>query len=287
MRRLVVFPLQVSEQNQVVADEAWWEAREELTNSRRFLVASKQFLLRADAFQPRGKLEPADAIILGRLLDAHALVTLQLEERTLTMNVYDGGNGLLLWQKSVKLHPSLTVRDQLLELTENLVRGFVASIPYQGFTIVDSLIGKAIYEEGDIKLVQVDLGVETGAQIGDVVQWTRLESTNAAPTFQGGAKMTAFAEGKIVRIEQGIATVELLRATSVSDIKEYSLVRVPREAERMRAEAATHDTPRTTLPVDLVSPEADPMKELKKERRPLVMALSVIASLAAFLLLAL
>ncbi len=286
VRRLAVFPLKVPKDVQAAGEESWWQARDELSRSRRFLVASQQFLVKSDAFQPRGDLEAADAVILGKLLDAHALITLQLEERRLVMTVYDGAVGMVLWKKGVSLHPSLTVRDQLPQMSRRIIDDFAANIPYQGFTAVDSLIGQPVYEEGDVKLAQVDLGIQTGAQIGDLVQWVRLTSTNAAPMFQGGSKLTVFAEGKIVKIEQGLATVEILRATGTKDIKAYSLVRVPREAERLAKEYTISDMPRTTLTAELVAPEASPMEELARERKPLVTTMSFIASVVGYLLLA-
>jgi len=286
IRRVVVFPLKAESAHAASADEAWWQMREELTRSRRFLVASKQFLVRSDTFQPRGDLEPADVLILGKLLDAHAIITAQLVERRVVVQVYDGGSGQVLWRKSTSLHPSLTVKDQLTTLARRLVADFVASIPYQGFTIVDSMTGQAVFEEGDVKLAQADLGVTTAAQIGDMVQWIRLVSQNSAPVFQGGGALTVLAEGKIIRIDQGIATVEILRAVKLGDIREYTLVRVPREAERLRMEYTVQETTRTTLTAELVAPEANPMEEVAKERRPLVTTLSFVSSLAAFLLLA-
>lgn len=286
IRRLVVFPLKADAGFEAATDEAWWQAREEFTKSRRFLVASKQFLVKSDVFQPRGDLEPSDAIILGRLLDAHALVTLQLANRKLQLTVYDGGNGIVLFRKSATLHPSLTVNDQIASLSRRVVNDFIATVPYQGFTILDSLIGQAVFQDADVKLANVDLGLSSRAQIGDIAQWVRLTSTNAAPLFQGGAKMTVFAEGKIVKIEEGRATVEILRATSLKEIKEFALVRVPRESERLLNEFAFNETPRTTLTAELVAPEASPMQQVEKERKPLLTTLSWVGSIAAFLLLA-
>lgn len=286
IRRVVVFPMQAARADQAPADEAWWQMREELTQSRRFLVASKQFLVRSDTFQARGELEPADAIILGKLLDAHALVTSQLKERVLSVEIYDGSTGLPLWKKSVTLHPSLTVQEQLPKVARALIADFVGSIPYQGYTIVDSMIGKAVFEEGDVKLAQVDLGVGTGAQIGDLVQWIKLVVTKTEPVFQAGAQMSVIAEGKVVRLDQGVATVEITRATRLSEIKEYSLVRVPREAERMQAEFTVREARPTTLTPEIVTPEANPMEQIARERKPLVTTLSFVSSIAAFLLLA-
>jgi hypothetical protein len=287
IRRVVVFPVKAPPEYAALAEEAWWQAREQLAQGRRLLVASKQFLIKKDVFQSRGELEPADVVILGKLLDAHALVTIRLTgERKLILSVFDGANGLVLWTKTVALHPSVTVLDQLLSLTRKIVDDFLATVPYQGFTIVDPLNDRAVYQEGESKLAQIDLGAATGAQIGDAVHWIHLSPTNAAPLFQGGAKMTVFAEGRILRIEQGIATVEVLRASSLESLLEYSLVRIPREAERLANQFAMSDQQRGTLPVELVAPEKNPMEEVAREKKPLVASMSFISSLVAFLLLA-
>ncbi len=286
IRRLAVFPIAVPKELTAAADEGWWQAREEFAQTRRFLVGSKQFLIKTDVYQARRDLEPADAIILGKLLDAHALVTFQMIERRLMMTVYDGGNGMALWRKGFTLHPSLPMAEQLPQVAKRMVNDFVASIPYQGFTTIDSIIGQAVYEEGDVKLAQVDLGLSTSAQVGDTIQWIRIAGTTVDPLFQGGSKVTVFAEGKAVKIEQGIATVEILRASTLKELKEYSLVRVPREADRLAKAYAMRENPRTTLTAELVAPEAAPMQQLIKEKRPLATTLSIIASIASFLLLA-
>lgn len=266
-------------------DETWWQIREELTLSRRFLVASRQFLEKSDVFQPRGELQPADVILLGKLLDAHALVTSQLVGRILKMQVFDGGNGQLLWRKQLTLHPSLTIADQLPGIARRLVRDFVASIPYQGFQTVDPLIGKPIVEEGDVMLSQVDVGATSQVQTGDPVQWIRLVSTNAAPVFQGGARIVVVAEGRVVSVEHGIATVELLRMAHREDIKEFALVQLPREAERLQADIVSTEIPHN-VSIEIVKPALTPMEQFKREKRPLVTTMSWLSSVAVFLLLA-
>jgi hypothetical protein len=288
IRRMVVFPVKAPAELSAAAEEAWWQARDELTKNKRFLVASKQFLLKSDTFQPRGDLEPADVLILGKLLDAHALITMQMTaaDRRIIMTVYDTANGLVLWRKSVLLHPSIPINDQIATISRKLIDDFTANIPYQGYTTIDALQGAPVYEDGDVKLAQIDLGFSTGAQIGDVVQWLKIIATTTAPIFQGGAKMSIFAEGKIVRIDQGVATVEITRATSLNDIKEYALVRLPRESERMKTAYTISESPRNTLTAELVAPEAQPMQQIAKERRPLIATLSFIGSIAAYLLLA-
>ena len=232
LRRVVVFPIKVegeqppqlravqSKDIETAADDAWWQVREELTASRRFLVASKQFLVKSDVFAPRGELQPADTVILGKLLDAHALITGQLKGRILSMQAYDGSNGVVLWRKESTMHPSLKVSDQFAATARKLINDFIASIPYQGFQQVDPLIGKPLYEEGDVTVAQVDVGVSSKVAAGDPVQWIKVTAFNASPLFQGGAKITVFAEGRVLKLDQGIATVEVLRATKINEIKE-------------------------------------------------------------------
>jgi hypothetical protein len=298
MRRIVVFPFKGldvemagprdarSQASEKSLEEGWWQVREELTASRRLLVASKQFLVKSDVYQARAELEPADAILLGRLLDAHALVTGYLKDRVLYLQVYDGSNGMVLWRKHLHMHAALTVSDQLPSTARRLIRDFIASIPYQGFQVVDPLIGKAVYEEGDVKLAQVDVGASPQVQTGDPVQWVRITMNNIAPLFQGGSKTTVFAEGRIVRVEQGVATVEITRATRLEDIKEFSLVRLPREFERLQVEYLLKEKVRSNLGVELLAPEESPMAKVTKEQKPLVTTLSWVSSLVALLLLA-
>ncbi len=201
------------------------------------------------------------------------------------MRAYDGSNGYTLWSKTLSLHPSLTISDQIAGVARRLARDFTASILYQAFTVMDPLIGKAVFEEGDVQLAQIDIG---GASVktGDPVQWIRLTTTNAAPLFQGGGRMVVFAEGRIVKSEQSVATVEIVRATSLDEIKEFTLVRLPLEAERLRRNNSISDEVRGTFSVELVQPELTPAEVFKRENKPLVATMSWISSFAALLLLA-
>jgi hypothetical protein len=287
IRRLAVFPIKTDSDKTKAIDEAWWQTREELANTRRFLVASKQFMVKNEAFQPRSTLEPADTIVLGRLLDAHALIVGELKDRTLSMTVYDAANGFVLWSRTAELKPTATASDQLPTAAKKLIGDFIASVPYQAFQIVDPLIGRATYSDGALTLAQVDVGVAGSAQVGDAVQWVRISYESNTPVFQGGGKITAIAEGRVVKVAQGIATVEVTRAVRRDLIKEFSLVRLPREFERLQAKFAIKDNElKSTTDLTLLSPEAAPMETVRKERKPLLTTGSFIASLAAILLLA-
>lgn len=286
VRRLVVFPFLVSLKLAPRAEEAWWSIRQELTQNQIFLLASKQFLSKNEVFQPRGDLQPADAILLGKLLDAHALITGKVEGHRLTLTAYDAGFGLLLWQNYIDMLNSRPIEDQIVETSKKLIHDFMASIPYQGFQVIDSLRGKATFEDADEVRTEVQVGSQSQVQVGDIAQWIHVYHKTTEALFQGGGEVKAFAEGKVVLIDKGIATIQLIRATSLDEIKEYTLVRFPKEAERIKVEYALKEALPGKLSTGVVSTELDQMKSVAKERRPLVATLSFVGSITAILLLA-
>ncbi len=287
VRRLVVFPFQVSSRLAPKADEAWWQIRQELTQNQIFLLASKQFLSKNEVYQARGELQPADAILLGKLLDAHALITARVEGHRLTLNVYDASFGLLLWQNHLDMHLSRPLEDQIVETSKKLIHDFMASIPYQGFQVIDSLRGKATFEDADEVRTEVQIGSQSQIQVGDIAQWIHVYHKSTDALFQGGGETKAFAEGKVVLIDKGIATIQLIRATHLDDIKEYALVRFPKEAERIKIELALKESLPGRLSTAIVITDLEKMKSLAKERRPLITTLSFVGSISAILLLAL
>jgi len=137
-----------------------------------------------------------------------------------------------------------------------------------------------------VLLAQVDVGLGAQVQPGDPAQWVKMVGTAVAPLFQGGARVNVFAEGRVVKVEQGIATVELLRASRIDDIKEFSLVRLSREFERLQAQGLIKEGVRGHLGAEIAAPEISPMERVSRERRPLATTMSWVGSLAAFLLLA-
>jgi hypothetical protein len=87
-------------------------------------------------------------------------------------------------------------------------------------------------------------------------------------------------------VEPGLATVEILRLEKGRALKEFDLVRLPREQERLAQLYSIQTGLRTALSPELLSPEAAPMENMVKERRPLATVASWVGSVAAFLLLA-
>jgi hypothetical protein len=314
IRRLVVFPAAVTghvtdhsksfsrQHLAVVMEEVWWQVRRELTKPRRFLVASQRYMISKDTFQARSELEPVDVIVLARLLDAHALMTMELsDQNSFKMRVYDGKTGSLLWLKSISLDSNLLTQDQIPSLAVGMTQDFIASLPYQGFTTSDSPYDGPVLVKEKTLFVKVDLGAETQAQIGDRVEWIRLKAITMDPLFQGGGRMELLAHGQVTRIEKGIATVEVLSEFSskakrdrpslvrVPEIKIGTLVRVPREANRLAEMYLSEFSGaefEKTLGHELGPANRKVQEEKRTEQRPLIAALSVVSGLAVILLLA-
>lgn len=286
IRRLSVFPIKAAPEFQQIADETWWELREALTRDKRFLVASKNFLMQKDVYQARSQLSPADAIILGKLLDANALITTHLDERTLTMRVYEGDYGRMLWEHQILLQPSLPITEQLQPAVVKLAQDFVAAIPYQGYVVTDPLKGRPIYQEGRRLLARAEIGSTAEVDVGDPVQLIRVFSDNLKPLFTNGASIEVFAEGRIVERDREMITIELDRMNRAAGIQEGTMVRLPRELKRLEQLYSLQDSLNKKIDPEFFSPGMTSQKQRESETKPLVASLVFIGNLAAFLLLA-
>jgi len=286
VRRITVFPIKVSQELQSVADEAWWELREVMTKDKRFLIASKNFLMQKDVYQARGVLSPADAIILGKLLDANALVTTYIEDRTLNMRVYEGDYGRPLWEHSLVLQPSLPIAEQLQPAVVKLAQDFIASIPYHGFVITDPLQGQPVYKEGRRLLVRAEIGTTAEVDVGDAAQLVRVYSDTLKPLFTNGASIEVFAEGRVVERQRELVTIELDRLNRAATIEDGTMVRMPKELKRLEQTYALRDNLRNKIDPEFFSPGVTSASQVQKETKPLITSLVFIGNLAAFLLLA-
>lgn len=286
IRRISVFPIKTPPEFQQMAEEAWWELRETLTRDRRFLVASKNFLMQKDVYQARAVLSPADAIILGKLLDANALITTFLDDRILYMKVYEGDYGRLLWEHQISLQPSLPVAEQLKPAVVKLIQDFIASIPYHGFVIIDPLRGRPVYQEGRRLLAKVEVGANAEVDVGDQVQLIRIASESIKPLFTQASLIEVFAEGRVVEHTGEILVVELDRLNRATSIQEGTMVRLPRELKRLQQTFAMQDSLKTKIDPEFLSPGMTSAKQEVAELKPLATSLLFIANLAAFLLLA-
>lgn len=286
IRRISVFPIRSAQDLTSVADEAWWELRDTLTKDKRFLVASKNFLMQKDVYQARGALSPADSIILGKLLDANALITTWLDERVLNMRVYEGEYGRPLWEHQFVLQPSLPIVEQLQTAVVKLAQDFIASIPYQGYVVTDPLKGRALYQDGRHMLVKAEIGLNAEIEVGDPVQLIRVYSDNLKPLFTNGAAIEVLAEGRVLEHEREMITVELDRLNKAAQIVDGTMVRLPRELKRLEQLYSIEDSLKTKIDPEFFSPGMTTQKQRESETKPLIASLTFIGNLAAFLLLA-
>ncbi|OFZ16941.1 MAG: hypothetical protein A2Z20_09560 [Bdellovibrionales bacterium RBG_16_40_8] len=286
IRRITVFPLKVNNEMRDTAETVWWDAREHLTETRRFLIASKNFMQAKDVFQARGELNPADALILGRLLDADALVTTFVVERRLGMRVYETKNGFTLWSGDIDLHPAVPVSKQLPDAVKKLLYDFISSVPYQGFVIVDSLLGRPSYTEGDNLFFKADIGVGTQITVGDTTQLVSVRTDKLKPLFQGGATIDVYVEGKIISVDRQIITVQVTRKQQDYEIKANALVRVPDELRRFKEIYGMQESSDKNIGLESINNESDQLTAKEKEYKPLIVSLSWIGSFALLLLLA-
>lgn len=286
MRRVSVFPIEAPEDVSAKAEEVWWELREFLTKDKRFLVATKNFLQQQNVYQPRAELDPAAAIILGKLLDADAVMATFLRERTLHMAVYESKYGRPLWAREVHLQPSIPMATQLSPAVLKLARDFIASIPYQGFVIVDPLKGGAVFRDGERMLFKADVGLGSEAEVGDPAELITVKSDYLEPLFTHGASIEVYAQGRIIAVDRDIITVDVQQVAHSARIKEQALVRLPKEMRRLEQQFSITDPLKNKINPEFLSPEITPAKEAVAEHKPLVASLVFLVNLAAFLLFA-
>lgn len=286
IRRLAVFPVSAPAQYRGIADDTWWEIRRVLTQDQRFLVASKNFLEQKDVYQARADLKPADAIILGQLLEANAVVTSFLKGSEVHLHVYESEFGRPLWKKSLQLQRSLPVSSQLQKASLRLIKDFISSIPYQGFVVKDSLQKTTVFVEEGRQYVKAQVGTSIEVNVGDVVQLIQVKSNSLQPVFMEGSTIEIFAEGKVERVDRDTITIHLLRATSTNDVSPYSLVRLPAEFNKYKAEYALKEDLKKNIDSTYFSPEMTELDQEVKENKPLITSLSFLGNLGLFLLLA-
>jgi hypothetical protein len=282
-RKIAVFP--IADANFSTSEDAWWQMRETLTKEQRFLVASRRFMINRGAFQPRRALKPADAIILGKILDAEALMVTFLEDRNLKTLVYNGEDGSTLWESNLELHPAVPVADQLIRASNKLVQDFLLAIPYQGFQIVDPVAGRAIYEVDGQKRAWIFHGTNSGLDVGDEVQWIVVSGEAGRPFLTSPMSVQVVAEGKIITIKGNQAEVEIEKMRSENDLQENSLVRFPREIAKLKAQYGNDDKG-SALMSEYLSSEMKPPSELKGGHHSTATALAFLGNIAMIVLLA-
>lgn len=283
LRRVAVFP--IADANLSNAEESWWQMREALTHEQRFMVATRRFMINRGVFQPRKLLKPADVIILSKILDAQMLVTVFIEERTLKLKVYEGENGYLLWQGDAQFHPAIAINDQLIRVSTMLMNQFIAEIPYQGFVIVDEMMEKPVYQNGDDKMAQVFVGKSSKVVAGDPVQFVEISGQVGQAFFNDNPMIDIIAEGTVTDVKDDKAFVKIDKAKNLSDVKLETLVRFPQEMSRLK-EIYQQGDKSANLSSEYLSNELTDVKDLHNDHPAAASALNWIAGVLGFFLLA-
>jgi hypothetical protein len=283
LRRVAVFP--IADANLSNAEEAWWQMRELLTKDQRFFVASRRFMINRGVFQARKTLKPADAIILSKILDAQGLVVTYLKDRTLNMRVYEGESGYLLWEGNAEFHPALPINDQLIRMSTQLINTFMLAIPYQGFQVSDEVIGKPVYEEDGKSFAQAYIGSNSKIEVGDSAQWVQVIGDVGQAFFSSSTKVTVIAEGKVKEVKGERIVIEIQKMVDPSLLRENSLIRFPKEVERLQ-EMYTGTEKDSNLAPEYLSSELKNSVEFSKDHKTTSSFMMWVASLAGFILLA-
>lgn len=283
IRKIAVFPIFEIEPS-AVSEEAWWQVREALTRDKKLLIASKRFMVNRGVFQARKTLKPADAIILGKLLDADALMVSFIENRTLKMKVYDAENGYLLWESEYQFHPAISMEEQLSKNCEKLAAEFLRAIPYQGFTLYDEANDKVLIEKEKKIFARVFVGGLSEVQTGDNVQWVSLKA-EAGNTHLLKAKSQVIADGVITEINGDEALVEVQNISDKELIQENTLVRFPKEMAKLR-DLFAREAKNLGASTEYLSHDLKPVSELHKETQSSATGFAFFFSLVGFILLA-
>lgn len=286
LRRFVMFPIKIDSSMNLQVEDAWLSMRKLLIKNKRFLLASRRFMQDKNVLQSRGDLSPSDVIILGKILDAQAIIVTYLDKKTLHMRVYDGEYGRPLWIQHIDLDAHIPVKKQITKVSLKLLNSFIASVPYQGFVVTDPLIGKSLYEKNRKQLVKIDFGLNSEVKSGNVVQFIRVLSDRLDPLFDGVKNTEVFAEGKVIESEGRIATAEISRFNQLSGIKESTLVRVPIEFERLQREYALKEK-NFSDQLNLNYLSSKDLESEIKEESPVAATFVFFTNLALFFLVAL
>lgn len=287
LTKIAVFP--IAEIDAKTTDEAWWQMRENLSTDQRFYVANRRFMVNRGVFQARKDLKPSDVIILGKILEAQALISTYFSDGTLKMVVYESENGSKLWEGEQEFNSILPLSDQLVRISSNLIKAFVASIPYHSFQIIDKEVGKPIFENEGKSYAKIYKTSRQEINVGDPVQWVEVTGDLGQPLFASHTLVTIIAEGKVSVVDEESATVEIEKMRSEEDFKQNALIRLPNEWNRLsQAEAeVTSSKPKdAVLSNEYLSAEIRNAKEFKKDNNKTSSIMSWIVSLAGFILLA-
>ena len=285
VRKIAVFPIFAQTSDLSNAEDAWWQVREILAKDQRFLVASRRLMVNRGVFQPRKQLKPSDAIILGKILDADLVATLFVEERDLHLRVYEAENGYRAWEGNLQFHPAIPIQEQIVSVSQKITQDFVSAVPFHGFTVLDELKSKVVYELGQRKFAQVFVGNSLNLEVGEQVQWVQVYSDFSKPLFEA-PRVVVVAEGEILKLLGDRVEVEIKKLRNLNDLHENSLIQIPKEVSRLKEFYRRGGERPSILESEYFSSEMKSAEKIDQKHSSTSTALAFIANLAAIILLA-
>lgn len=194
LKRVVVFPAQGVDDSLV--DELWWQVRSLLAQDLRFTVATRRLMINRQVLVPRGELKTADAVLLGRILEAEALISMYIKDAKAWVKVYRSEDGLLVWQGDLAFNPALSVKDQALGIFSKLIKNFMNEVPYLGYQVNNPLSGELMDFNETHALVYIQSG-RTELETGQRIQWGELV-VSQLPLFLSQRKLQVLVEGEVI-----------------------------------------------------------------------------------------
>lgn len=194
IKRIVVFPAQGIDESLV--DELWWQVRSFLAQDLRFTVATRRLMINRQVLVPRGDLKTADAVLLGRILEADSLISMYIKDAKAWVKVYRSEDGLLVWQKEQSFNPALSIKDQAMGVFLSLIKSFISDVPYLGYQVNNPLTGDLNDNNETHALVYIQVG-SSELQVGQRVHWGDLV-VSQLPLFLSERKLNILVEGEVV-----------------------------------------------------------------------------------------
>lgn len=171
MKRVAIFPARGVNESQV--DEVWWQVRETVALDGRFDVATRRLMINRQVLAPRAELKPADAVILGKVLDADILISHYLLKKKAIFSVVRAFDGQLLWREEMDLNSSIPEVDQVIPIFKRLASLFLAAVPYAGYQVL-SPQSRNLYEaDGNLGYVFVMIPNSENL-VGQKIYWVNV-----------------------------------------------------------------------------------------------------------------
>ena len=220
-RRLAVFPLKSNITDNELNRKVWWNVRDNLASNKLFLVATKNFLEQKDLFQARGKIKTADVVLLSRLLDASALISLELQDRNFYFRVYSAEDGLLLWHKEYKLESSLPVQSLIEKVSLEASNDFIKNISFDGFLIRDTNSGQLSWQESGTWYAKVMLQNKENIKVGESLRFVYLKRNNTESLYTAETGMIDLDDAILVKIQDNEGLIAFNSRPKENTLKEF------------------------------------------------------------------